>query len=122
MLSNSLIHLQKNTIFDEESHEQLSAFPEQTLPVTPIKSVKIKNKDPGRWITYTAAKFEKSQTRVSSTYVAVNHSDASYPQCGKILRLYFHSLAKANVIICEIYIFGSASFDTARNVALYYVS
>ena len=44
--------------------------------------------------------------------MAVNHSDASYPQFGQILRLYFHSLAEANAIICEIYIFGSASFDT----------
>lgn len=106
-------HGEKHSSYDKGLHEQLSTLPEQTLQVTPIKNVKIKSKDTGRWITYTAAKFEKSETRVSSTYVAINHHDTSYPQFGQILRLYFHSIAEAtNTIICEINIFGSAYLDT----------
>ena len=105
-------HVKKHSSFDKGSHEQLSTLPEQTLQVTPIKNVKIKSKDTGRWITYTAAKFEKSETQVSSTYVAINHRDTSCPQFDQILRLYFHSFAEANTIFCEINIFGSAYLDT----------
>ena len=91
-----------------------------TLQVSPIKNVQIKSTATGRWITYAAANFEKHKSRVSSSYISINHVDTLHPQFGQILRLYSHSFVKESTIICEVNIFDSSSYDA--EVAMWYTS
>ena len=78
--------------------------------VSMLKRLQIRAMRTGRWITYSATKYEQS-SRVSSSYVALNLVENRTPQFGQITRIFSHTFARCDTIFVEISLFDTPMLD-----------
>ena len=66
--------------------------------VSMLKRLQMRAMTTGRWITYSASKYEQS-SRVSSSYVSLNLVEN---RIGQITRIFSHTFARCETIFVEI--------------------
>lgn len=96
--------------------KELLSGPSPTVKV--LRKVQLKLPGTGRWITYTSTQCKRS--RVSSSYVCVNHNIASRckPKFGQIVRLILHNFVGNDMILAEIRLLDSSTFNA--ELAMWY--